>query len=219
MTKARHHRITTVMQQRQTDACVLMEKVHKLHNLAAVIRTCDAVGVDQLHAVLADGEYRRHPHVASGANSWIHTHLHEDITTAITELKAQGKTIYAAHLSDDAVDFKSVDYTKPCAILLGTEKFGISDEAAELADQHIMIPMRGMVESLNVSVAAALILYELERQRTEAGLYNKSSYTPQDIERVAREKMHPRMVRHCKANNIELPKLDKEGNLELNKKQ
>ncbi len=98
----------------------------------------------------------------------------------MAELKASGMQILATHLSDSSVDFRSIDYTKPTAILVGQEKHGIGEEALALADHHIVIPMVGMVQSLNVSVAAAAILYEAQRQRELAGCYQRGC--PLDLE-------------------------------------
>ena len=85
--------------------------------------------------------------------------------------KMQNMQILAAHLSLEAVNYRDVDYTQPTCILMGNEKHGVSDEAASIADKHIIIPMLGMVQSLNVSVATAVILFEAQRQRRNAGLY------------------------------------------------
>ncbi len=171
MTPERKARIEAVARRRQADLTVFLEQVHKPHNFAAIIRTCDAVGVSQAHAVPAREGLPTLNHTSQGAQRWVTVHRHRDAADGLKELKAAGFTLYAAHFSDQAVDFREPDYTRPSAIVLGTEKFGISETALALCDIEIHIPMMGMAQSLNVSVACALILYEAQRQRQAAGLY------------------------------------------------
>lgn len=171
LTEARVARIRAVASRRQHDLTVFMERVHKPHNLSAIIRTCDAVGIATAHAVPGDEGLARSNHIAQGAQRWVHLERHHDTATGLAALKAQGFALYAAHFDEKAVDFRSVDFTQPCAIILGTEKFGVSDEAVALSDQTLVVPMLGMTQSLNVSVATAVILYEAQRQRQAQGLY------------------------------------------------
>ena len=158
MTPERFARIDSMLQHRQTDLTVCMEKVHKLHNLAAIVRTCDAVGISEVHAVWDHPKMRISGNTATGSQNWVQVKAHDNIAAAIKTLKAQGMQIIATNLSDTAVDFRAIDYTKPTAILMGQEKTGISDEALALADQDVIIPMVGMCQSLNVSVATALMM-------------------------------------------------------------
>lgn len=173
MTMARRQRIHDVLARRQPDLTVLAEEVHKPHNLSAVLRSCDAVGIGTVHAVKPTGGVATFNATSASADKWVDLVLHEDIGTAVAALRSSGMRVYAAHLSEAAIDYRSVDYTQPCALLLGNEKAGVSEEAAALADQHVIIPMLGMVQSLNVSVAAAVVLFEAQRQRLEAGMYDE----------------------------------------------
>lgn len=154
-----------MLARRQPDLTVCMEQVHKPHNVSAIIRTADAVGVHEVHAVWPGSRMRTMASAAAGSNSWVQVKTHRTIGDAVAHLKGQGMQILATHLSDNAVDFREIDYTRPTCILMGQEKTGITQEALALADQDIIIPMIGMVQSLNVSVASALILYEAQRQR------------------------------------------------------
>lgn len=172
LTEARIVRIHEVAKRRQHDLTVFMERVHKPHNVAAIIRTCDAVGIASTHAVPGDDGISRSNHIAQGAQRWVQLHRHTDSTSGLSALKAKGFKLYAAHFDESAVDFRAIDFTKPSAIVLGTEKFGVSEEALALCDQTIIIPMLGMTQSLNVSVATAVILYEAQRQRAESGQYD-----------------------------------------------
>lgn len=178
MTPERLRRIREIAAGRQPGLTVLMERVHKPHNLAAILRTCDAVGVMQAHAIPAAEGLPALNHTAQGAQRWVPVVRHADTVTAMARLKEAGMNCLAAHFSDRAVDFRAPDYTRPTAIVLGTEKFGVTREALDMCDGEIRIPMHGMTRSLNVSVACALILYEAERQRRAAGMY-----TAADLER------------------------------------
>ena len=212
MTDARNDKITEILDRRQTEITFFMDEVHKPHNLAAIVRTCDAIGIGEVHAVYPDALKGCHG-IAMGSNRWVTTHTHKDLSSGLSQMKSEKKQILAAHFSNKAVDFRQVDYTKPTAILVGSEKFGVSDEAAELADEHILIPMLGMVQSLNVSVAAAIILYEAQRQRELAGLYNKRQLSETLCEQLRFEWLHPRVKNFCDKNKIRYPQVDEYGDI------
>lgn len=185
MTPERKARIEQIAACRQPDLTVFMERVHKPHNVAAVLRTCDAVGIMRAHAVPAEGGIPKLNHTSGGAQRWVELIRHQDTPSGLAELKKAGFRLYAAHFSDQAVDFREPDYTLPSAMVMGTEKFGVSDEALELIDQEIVIPMHGMAQSLNVSVATALILYEAQRQRQAAGMYQPRPLTEEPWKSLA----------------------------------
>ncbi|MFP1743700.1 tRNA (guanosine(18)-2'-O)-methyltransferase TrmH [Lonsdalea quercina] len=213
MTPERYARIREMLNHRQPDLTVCMEQVHKPHNVSAVIRTADAVGVHQVHAIWPTGHMRTLVSTAAGSNSWVKVKTHATIKDAIGHLKAQGMQVLATHLSDNAVDFRDIDYTRPTCILLGQEKSGISAEALALADQDIIIPMTGMVQSLNVSVASALILYEAQRQRQMAGMYHRDTSPLDDEEqqRLLFEGGYPVLARVAKRKGLPRPRIDQQG--------
>lgn len=124
--------------------------------------------------------------------------------------------VLVTNLSDTAVDFREIDYTKPTAIVLGGEKNGISKQALELADQDIIIPMVGMVQSLNVSVASALILFEAQRQRQLKGMYDneESSLSKETIHRILFERGHPVLAKVAKRKGLGYPPLDEGGQID-----
>ncbi|MEZ0322456.1 tRNA (guanosine(18)-2'-O)-methyltransferase TrmH [Thermus sp. PS18] len=184
MTEARRRRIEEVLRRRQPDLTVLLENVHKPHNLSAILRSCDAVGVLEAHAVNPTGGVPTFNETSGGSHKWVYLRVHPDIQTAIGHLRERGFRIYATALREDAQDFREVDYTQPTAILLGAEKWGVSEEALALSHGAIKIPMLGMVQSLNVSVAAAVILFEAQRQRLKAGLYEHPRLDPELYQRV-----------------------------------
>ncbi|MEI6896901.1 MAG: tRNA (guanosine(18)-2'-O)-methyltransferase TrmH [Psychromonas sp.] len=216
MSPERFARITNMLNRRQPELTVLLERVHKPHNLAAIVRTADAVGISDVHATW-DGKVKRlcGNQSATGSQNWVNVHSHDNTAQAIQVLRDQGMQIIATNLSDTAIDFRDVDYTKPTAILLGQEKTGISDEALALADQDVIIPMVGMCQSLNVSVASALILYEAQRQREQAGMYaGECRLTSDESHRILFEGGHPIFTKLCKQKNIPYPTLDDQGQID-----
>jgi tRNA (guanosine-2'-O-)-methyltransferase len=211
MTPARFAKLKSVLDRRQPDLTVLAEDVHKSHNISAILRTCDAVGVAELHAVSPGGELARHRMISGGSRKWVRGVVHRDVGDATVHLHKLGYQIVAAHFSPAAVDYRQWDFTKATALLLGAELFGVSERAAALADQHIFVPMRGLVESLNVSVAAAVILYEAARQREAAGLYDRCRLDPLTYREILFEWSYPTAARLCRARGLPYPELDCEG--------
>ena len=211
---SRNQKIIELLNRRQTNMTVFMDEVHKPHNLAAIVRTCDAVGIGEVHAVYPEGLLRSCGGTASGSNRWVETKTHDSFDQGILPLKAQGMQVLAAHFSERAVDFRSIDYTKPTVVLVGSELYGVSDRAAEVADEHVLIPMLGMVQSLNVSVATAIILYEMQRQRELAGMYQKRQIDQQTFERLRFEWLHPKVNEFCKKHQIRTPKIDEQGDIQ-----
>ncbi len=214
MTPERFKRISDMLAQRQLDLTVCMEEVHKPHNLAAIVRTADAIGIHRVHAVWPKSWIHKRKGTARGSQNWVDVKLHPDIGSAVAELKASGMQILATHLSDSSVDFRAIDYTRPTAILVGQEKHGIGEEALALADHHIVIPMVGMVQSLNVSVAAAAILYEAQRQRELAGCYQRGCpLTPEEQNTILVEGGYPVYAQLCKEKEMPYPQLGPAGEI------
>ena len=164
----RFERLKTVLNQRMADLTVLLEHVEKPHNLSAILRSCDAVGALEAHAVSLQGRPRTFNSTAQGSQKWVALQDHPDISTAIRQLKERGFRLYGTHLGVDARDYRDCDFTGPTAFVLGAEKWGLSDAARDGMDEALFIPMRGMVQSLNVSVATATLLFEALRQRQAA---------------------------------------------------
>lgn len=213
MSPERYARICEMLATRQPDLTVCLEQVHKPHNVSAIIRTADAVGVHQVHAVWPTTRMRTLVSSAAGSNSWVSVKTHPTIGDAVSHLKAQGMQILATNLSARAVDFREVDYTRPTCVLLGQEKTGITEEALALADRDIVIPMIGMVQSLNVSVASALILYEAQRQRQNAGLYRRdnSMLDEEEQQRLLFEGGYPVLANVAKRKGLPRPQIDEQG--------
>ncbi|WP_432695531.1 tRNA (guanosine(18)-2'-O)-methyltransferase TrmH [Marinobacterium sp. YM272] len=213
MTPEREQRLLQVLRRRQPDLTLIADKVHKPRNMAALVRNCDAVGIPKMHVVKPDHEYRRYRGTSRGSDRWVDSIIHPTLDSAIAAVRAQGMKIYAAHLSETAVDFREVDYTVPCAILMGAEKAGISEQAAAEADAHITVPMMGMVESLNVSTAAGVILIEAQRQRKEAGLYDLDRMPAAETARHMFESRYQKIASHCLTAGLPYPEYDEMGEL------
>ena len=216
MNLQRYARICEMLARRQPDLTVCMEQVHKPHNVSAVVRTADAVGVHEVHAVWPNNHMQTTVSSAAGSNSWVTVKTHRTIADAVSQLKESGMQILATHLSDKAVDFREIDYTRPTCILMGQEKTGITQEALDLADRDIIIPMIGMVQSLNVSVASALILYEAQRQRQNAGMYERenSMLPEEEQQRLLFEGGYPVLARVAKQKKLPYPHVNAQGEIE-----
>lgn len=209
----RFERLRAVLDRRMGDLTLLLEHVEKPHNLSAILRSCDAVGVLEAHAVCREGRLPTFNSTAQGSQKWVSLHRHEDSTVALRQLKEQGFRLYGTHLGVRAVDYTDCDYRGPTAFVLGAEKWGLSDAATALVDQQVFIPMRGMVQSLNVSVAAATLLYEALRQRRQAGLLPQSGegLSPERHARLLFEWAYPQVADLCRREGRPYPPLDEEG--------
>ena len=214
MTPARIERLRQVLARRQPDLTVLTDYVHKGRNLSAIIRTADAVGISDVHCVIGDSDYKRFLGTSMGSHSWVDVHRYRELAPPVELLKTQGYQIVAAHLSPTAVDFHEVDYTKPTALMLGAERVGISEQGEAYADIHITVPMVGMVESFNVSVAAGIILTEARHQRQQAGLYDQQRIDQATYDRLFFEWGHPKVRDFCLANQLAYPPLREDGEID-----
>ena len=213
MTPERRRRLDEVLRRRQPDLTIIAENLHKPRNFSAVLRTCDSVGIEQVHVVPGTAKPRHFWHTSQGAEKWVSLNLHESARDACTSLRQGGFTVLAAHLSDQAVDYRDVDYTRPTALLMGTESFGVSDQALASVDQEIVIPMMGMSQSLNVSVACAVVLFEAQAQRLKAGMYEHSRMDPERYRRTRFEWLHPVVARYCQERDLPYPEINAEGDL------
>jgi tRNA (guanosine-2'-O-)-methyltransferase len=209
----RFERLKAVLDRRMADLTVLLEQVEKPHNLSAILRSCDAVGVLEAHAVWLEGRLPTFNSTAQGSQKWVPLQRHASVADAVAALKQQGFRLYGTHLSADAVDYRQCDFTGPTAFVLGAEKWGLSPEATALVDQAIVIPMSGMVQSLNVSVATATLLFEALRQRQAAGLVpcQGEGLAPERYQRLLFEWAYPEVAAWCRREGRAYPPLDSEG--------
>lgn len=169
----RVEKVRDVLRRRQPDLKVVMENIHDPHNVSAVLRSCDAVGVMQVELLY---NLEKFPRVgkksSSSANKWLERRKHTTVDGCYEILRSEGFKIYATHLAASAVSLYEVNLTGKVALVFGNEHRGVSEEAATKADGNFLIPMVGMIQSLNISVACAVTLYEAMRQRLACGAYN-----------------------------------------------
>ena len=213
MTPQRYQKLRRVLDARQPDLTVLLDDVHKPHNFSAILRSCDAVGVFEAHAVWTDPTLRPNRLTSSGTAKWVRICTHLDIESAVAALRARGFQLVAAHPDDDARDYRDIDYTRPTALVLGAELLGLGRAALASADARVCVPMMGMVESLNVSVAAATILFEAQRQRSRAQLYSESRLDRALYDKTLFEWAHPDVADYCRRHALQYPPLDDDGDI------
>ncbi len=175
-TERRLYKLSQVIHQRQMDVVIALDHIHDQHNLSAVVRSADAAGFGR---IIWTPDFKMtekiNPEISRGAERWVDLKVYEDLKPELLKLKSQGYRIVATHMARKAVDFRSVDWTKPSVVIFGNEHRGVSDDVVEIADDNIFLPMLGFVQSLNISVAAAVTLYEIQRQREVAGMYSKNA--------------------------------------------
>ena len=175
-------KIDFALNHRQPALTVVLENIHDMHNVNAILRSCDAVGVLTVHLVYYIEEFPKLAHASSsGAYKWIEYERHSSMKECIDRLHSQGFHVLATKLEPTAKSLYENDLTRPTAFILGNEHRGISEEAAGRADNLLYIPMMGMAESLNVSVASAVCLFEASRQRQAAGLYATPQLSPETL--------------------------------------
>ena len=180
MTTEREERITSVLDKRQDNLTIVLENVFDPHNISAVMRTCDAVGVQDLF--ILNTKIPRHKKwgakSSSSAAQWLTIHQYTDARECFSDLRRRADRIVTTHLSGDAVSLYQMDLTSRIALVFGNEHSGVSDEIRALADGNFIIPQVGIIKSLNISVACAVSLYEAFRQKSAAGQYDRPGLEP-----------------------------------------
>jgi len=175
MTPERSQKLVNVLNKRQNDITIVLENVFDPHNISALMRTCDAVGVQELYVL--NTKIPRHKKwgakSSSSAAKWLTVHQFEDSQDCFSTLRKRYSKILTTHLSSDAIDLYDIDFTNSVALVFGNEHSGVSEEIRSLADGNFIIPQAGIIRSLNISVACAVTLYEAYRQKKIAGHYNQ----------------------------------------------
>ncbi len=184
-TDERLQKIISTATARQFSLHMVMENIHDPHNVSAIFRTCDAVGVPKISLLYTFESFPRISKTSSSsANKWIDVEKFTDTGKCYDQLRSQGFKVYASMLNKNAVNIYDIDLTQKVALVFGNEKRGVSSEAEKLADETFYIPMRGMIQSLNVSVAAAVTLYEAQRQRVIKEMYGLSELPQADLDKL-----------------------------------
>lgn len=187
-TEHRIDRLTTTLKYRQPDLTVVIENIYDPHNVSAILRTCDAAGVMNVQLVYTNTDF---PDIgkksSASAWKWVERRKFSSVKECYDKLHKEGFTIYATHLSKKAKSIYGIDLVKKVALVVGNEHEGVSSDASRLADGIIQIPMFGMVQSLNVSVATAIILFESVRQRIMAGHYIESKINKKEFQNILKQ--------------------------------
>jgi tRNA (guanosine-2'-O-)-methyltransferase len=175
MTPERTKRLTDVLNNRQHDLTIVLENVFDPHNISAVMRTCDAVGVQDIYILNTKIPLHKKwgPRSSSSAAKWLTVHQFDDHLECFRVLRHHFGRIYTTHLGSGAVDLYDLDLTHPVALVFGNEHDGVSEESRSLADGNFIIPQVGIIRSLNISVACAVSLYEAHRQKKAAAHYSQ----------------------------------------------
>jgi tRNA (guanosine-2'-O-)-methyltransferase len=175
MTPERYQRLMQVLNKRQNNLAVVLENVFDPHNISAVMRSCDAVGIQDMYVL--NSKIPRHKKwgakSSSSAAKWLTVHQFTDADACITEIRRKYEKILTTHLSSDATEIYDMDLTGSVALVFGNEHAGVSDEIRALADGNFIIPQVGIIKSLNISVACAVTIYEAYRQKKRAGHYDQ----------------------------------------------
>ena len=189
MTPERHKRLSDVLMKRQPDITVVLENVFDPHNVSAVMRTCDAIGIQDIYIL----NNRIAPHKkwgyrsSSTAAEWLTIHQFDNVEDCFKELRSKYEKILVTHLSEHSRELHQVDFTQSLALVFGNERFGVGEEIRALSDGDLIIPQVGIIKSLNISVACAVTLYEAFRQKTIAGHYNSSRLPKAQFEQLKEE--------------------------------
>lgn len=193
-TKERAAKIKKVLFLRQSDLRVVLEDVTNTHNASAVVRTCDAASVLYVDIIYNQPfEFPVNEAISTGAEKWLHFSFYSSTEECFTKLKNKGFKIAATSLSSASIPYTEIDYTQPLAVVFGNESEGISQKAKKMSDYLIKIPMKGMVQSLNLSVSAGIILFEALRQRAVYSAPQKHCLKPEEYDYFLKKWLHKKM--------------------------
>ena len=186
MTPERSVRISNTLARRQNNITVVLENVFDPHNISAVMRSCDAVGIQDIYVL--NSSIPRHKkwgrRSSSSAAKWLTIHQFSKLDDCVNELRSRNFKILASRLTNDSTNLYEVDFTVPIALIFGNENFGVRDDLYNVADGCFQIPQVGMIHSLNISVACAVTIYEAFRQKYLAGHYNRPSLEEPQLTRI-----------------------------------
>ena len=182
ITPERLARLKEVLAKRQKGLTLVLSNIHDPHNVSAICRSCDAFGVPEVHLYYTDTAFPSLSRRSSGsARKWVETIRHRSLDDLAATLRNQNMQILSTSCSPAAKPLDAYDFTRPTAVIMGNEHSGVSEEVLRIVDGELYIPMYGMIQSFNVSVAAAVILAEAARQRKSAGLYDAPTFSAEEL--------------------------------------
>ena len=211
----RFERIKNVLNCRMKNLTVLVEAVNKPHNLSAILRTCDAAGVFEANFISEKDKVKTFNSTAQGSQKWVKLNNHETTISAVSELKKKGFKLYGTTLNERSTDYRNFDYSENTCFVLGAEKWGLSDQLISKVDESIFIPMSGMVQSLNVSVAASILLFEAIRQRESKSLLplKGEGLSAEEYEKTLFEWSYPELASIYRKSGNKYPKINQYGEI------
>ena len=211
----RFERIKNVLNCRMKNLTVLVEAVNKPHNLSAILRTCDAAGVFEANFISEKDNVKTFNSTAQGSQKWVKLNNHETTISAVSELKKKGFKLYGTTLNERSTDYRNFDYSENTCFVLGAEKWGLSDQLISKVDESIFIPMSGMVQSLNVSVAASILLFEAIRQREGKSLLplKGEGLSAEEYEKTLFEWSYPELASIYRKSGNKYPKINQYGEI------
>jgi len=211
----RFKRIKSVLNRRIQNLTVLVEGVSKPHNLSAILRTCDAAGVFEANFICNNNEVKTFNSTAQGSQKWVKLNNYSSSIDAAKKLKKKGFKLFGTTLNKKSIDYRKLDFTQNTCFILGAEKWGLSEDLISEVDECIYIPMYGMVQSLNVSVAASILLFEAIRQRDRVGLLPKNGegIEQEKYQKTLFEWAYPKMKDYYKENGFKYPIIDENGEI------
>ena len=211
----RFERIKNVLNCRMKNLSVLVEAVNKPHNLSAILRTCDAAGVFEANFICEKDKVKTFNSTAQGSQKWVKLNNHETTISAVSELKKKGFKLYGTTLNERSTDYRNFDYSENTCFVLGAEKWGLSDQLISKVDESIFIPMSGMVQSLNVSVAASILLFEAIRQRESKSLLplKGEGLSAEEYEKTLFEWSYPELASIYRKSGNKYPKINQYGEI------
>ena len=211
----RFERIKSVLNCRMKNLTILVEAVNKPHNLSAILRTCDAAGVFEANFICEKDEVKTFNSTAQGSQKWVKLNNYETKVSAVSELKKKGFKLYGTTLNASSTDYRNFDYSENACFVLGAEKWGLSDELISIVDESIFIPMTGMVQSLNVSVAASILLFEAIRQRQLKSILpiNGEGLSPKEYQKTLFEWSYPELASIYRKSGNKYPTLNNCGEI------
>lgn len=179
VSEKREAKMKGVIARRQPTLTIVMENIMDPHNISAILRSCDAVGIPEIYVLNSDIPLSKKlgRRSSASARKWVKVNYYTDTLACVQELKSKGFSIWGTHLSADAKGLYEMQLSEPVALVFGNEHKGVSNEILEHCDGNFIIPMMGMIPSLNVSVACAVTLYEAYRQRAASGMYEAQQFT------------------------------------------
>lgn len=182
-TEERVNKLKNIIEKRQDNLTVVMENITDPHNISACLRSCDAVGIMSVCIVYSNGQSFPNMGEASSASArkWVTQRKFKSIEECYENLRNEGKKIYTTHFSKESVSLYDLDLTQNVALVFGNEHSGVSSRAVELADSNFLIPQIGVIQSLNISVACAVSVYEAFRQRQSKKIFNKPVLSSTEI--------------------------------------